>query len=114
MSQLLKYARAKDDQSFVWRIAAAMMVKAQEIEFWDLQPASRALVDFVLDNPMQAVPAMVNHVSTNPSIAENVTVSNGTVSTEDVPDGDIQYVVGDKWDRVADSLYTSPAAAGSA
>lgn len=113
MSQLLKYARARDDQDFVWRIAAAMMVKAQEIEKWELTPESRQLVTFVIENPMEAVPAMVNHVSTNPAIAENVDVSNGTVNTSAVPDGDIQFVVGDKWDRVAETVYQAPPASGT-
>lgn len=108
MSDLLKYARARDDQSFVWRIAAAMMVRAQETEFWDLTTNSRSLVNWTLNNPMVAPPEMVNHLSTNPSIAANVVITSG-VDTSGVPDADIQFVVNEKWARVADSMFTSNA-----
>ena len=106
MSDLLKYARAKDDQTFVWRIAAAMMVRAQETEFWDLPTNSRSLVNWVLNNPMVAPQEMINHVSTNPSIAANVSVANG-IDTSGVPDGDIQFVVNEKWERVADGMFSN-------
>lgn len=105
---LLKYTRARDDRNFIWRIAGAMVVKAQEIEEWDLSPESRQLVTNVIDNPMEVVPAMVNHVSTNPTIAANVSVNDGAVDTSAVPDSDILFVVGDKWDRVARSVYQAP------
>lgn len=105
MSNLLKYARAKDDQNFVWRIAAAMMVRAQEMEFWDLSVHSKSLVNWTLNNPMIAPAAMVNHVATNPQIAANVSVTP-MIDTSSVPDTDIQFVVNEKWDRVAESMFT--------
>jgi len=105
MSNLLKYARAKDDQNFIWRIAAAMMVHAQEIEHWDLPANQRAFVTWVFANPMVAHQTMVNHVATNTSIAANVVVENGAVSTDSVPDDDIQYVVNQAWDAVALSAF---------
>lgn len=104
-SLLLKYARAKDDPDFVWRISAAMSVHAQEIEFWDLSPASRALTEYVLANPMESVERMVNHLSTSPAIAANITINMDQVITSAVPDGDIQYTVNTKWDIVADSMF---------
>lgn len=112
MSDLLKFARARDDQEFVWRIAAAMMVRAQETEFWDLPVNERSLVNWTLNNPMTAPPFMVNHVSTNASIAANVVAENGAISTSAVPDGDIQFVVNDKWARVANSMFTEAAPVG--
>lgn len=112
MSDLLKYARARDDQDFIWRIAAAMMVRAQETEFWDLPVNERSLVNWTLNNPMTAPPFMINHVSTNSSIATNITVENGTVTTSGVPDGDIQFVVNEKWARVANSMFTEAAPVG--
>ncbi|WP_422389946.1 hypothetical protein [Arthrobacter sp. N1] len=107
-SQLLKYARSRDDQSFTWRIAAAMMVRAREIEFYELVPSERQLVDWTLDNPMVPNGTMVNFVSTTPTIAANVTITaNGAVSTEGIPDDDIQYVVNTVWPKVAASLFES-------
>ena len=103
-SNLLKYARARDDQDFGWRIAAAMMVRAQEIENDELSPASRSFTDWVLKNPMVPHERVIAFVSTSPVIAENVTIDAGMVSTAAVPDGDIQTVVNQVWDRVAESL----------
>lgn len=103
-SNLLKYARARDDQDFGWRIAAAMMVHAQELDTQELAPPSRAFTDWVLKNPMVPHERVIAFVSTSPSIAANVTVEAGTVSTAGVPDDDIQFVVNEVWDRVADSL----------
>jgi len=105
MSNLLKYARARDDQNFIWRIAAAMMVHAQEVEHWELPDQQRELVAWVLANPMVAHQTMVNHVSTNTAIAANVVVENGAVNTDNVPDDDIQYVVNGAWDAVALSAF---------
>lgn len=109
-SLLLKYARARDDSDFVWRISAACAVRAQEQEFWEVSPESRKLIDYVLANPMAPVPAMVNHLSTSPAIAANVSVENRTVDTSAVPDDDIQYVVNEKWDTVAKSMFPGVAA----
>lgn len=107
MSDLLKFARARDDQNLIWRISAAMMVRAQETEFWDLDTNSRQLVNWVLDNPMVSLPDMVNHVTTNTSIAANVNVDGGIIDTSGVPDADIQFVVNDKWQRVADGAFNA-------
>lgn len=105
-SNLLKYARARDDQNFVWRIAAAMMVRAQEMEFWELSQNSKSLVNWTLNNPMIAPAMMVNHVSTNPVIAAKIVVTP-VLDTSNVLDDDIQFVVNEKWDRVADSMFTN-------
>lgn len=106
MSDLLKYARARDDQEFVWRIAAAMMVRAQETEFWEVTVNERSLINWVLNNPMAVPQTMVSHVATNATIAAGVVIENSAVDTSGIPDGDIQYVVNDKWARVANSLFS--------
>lgn len=106
MSNLLKFARARDDRNFIWRIAAAMMVRAQETEFWDLDTNSRSLVNWTLNNPMVAPAEMVNHLSTNTTIAANVDVT-ATVDTSAVPDGDIQFVVNERWSAVANSMFAN-------
>jgi hypothetical protein len=103
-SNLLKFARARDDQDFGWRIAAAMQVRAQEIENWELSAPSRAFTGWVLNNPMVPHERMTAFVSTSPAIAENITVESGAVSTAGVPDDDLQFVVNEVWDRVAESL----------
>lgn len=104
-STLLKYARARDDADFRWRIAAAMSLKAQAEEKWDLAPASRQLNDWVLANPMVSVERMVAAVATNPAIAADVTLTGGIVDTSAVPDDAIVYTVNQKWDAVAGQLY---------
>ena len=104
-STLLKYARARDDADFRWRIAAAMSLKAQAEEKWDLAPASRQLNNWVLANPMVSVERMVAAVATNPTVAANVSLTGGVVDTSAVPDGDLIFVVNEKWDAVAGQLY---------
>lgn len=107
-SNLLKYARAKDDQEFGWRIAAAMQIKAQEIASWELEPASRALTDWVLENPMVSHERMLAWVSTRPGIAAGITITaGGAVSTGDVTDSDIQFTVNEVWDQVAASIFST-------
>lgn len=101
----LRMARAKDDQNFVWRIAAAMTVKAQYQAEFNLSPSSRALTDWVLDHPMEDVPRMVAFVSTNGTVADKITITDGAIDTSAVPDTDIEYVVGDRWDTVARLEY---------
>ena len=100
-SNFLKMARARDDQDFVWRISAAMTVKAQYQAEFELNPASRAMTDWVLDHPMEELPRMVAFVSTNGTVAGKITVTDGAIDTSAVPDSDIEYVVGDRWDTVA-------------
>lgn len=103
-SNLLKYARARDDQDFGWRIAAAMQVRAQEMESWELSEASRSFTNWVLNNPMVPHERMTAFVSTSPSIAANIIIESGAVTTAGVPDADLQYVVNEVWDRVAGSM----------
>lgn len=100
---LLKYARARDDQDFTWRVTAALTVKAQYMADvpGDSSVEGRAMRDWVLDNPMVPIEMMTAFAATMPEIAANVTIDGGTVDTAHVLDTDISYIVGAKWDTVA-------------
>lgn len=106
-SNLLKYARARDDQDFRWRIAAAMQLKAQEVAQFELTPAERALTDWVLANPMVPLERMVAAVAVNPAVAAQVTLADDRVDTSGVPDGDIIFVVSTEWPDVAQQMYAA-------
>ena len=108
--ELIKYARAKDDENFVWRIAAAMTLQAQynSQQAGEYSAASTRLTDWVLSNPMEPLDVMIAFVSTNATVAANVTVGvDGAVDTSAVPDDDIKYVVGASWEAVAARKYAS-------
>jgi hypothetical protein len=100
-SRFLRMARARDDEEFVQRIAAAMTLKALYQADFELIPESRAMTDWVLEHPMEALPRMVSFVSTNGSVVNSITIIDNAIDTSAVPDSDIEYVVGEKWDVVA-------------
>jgi hypothetical protein len=105
MSNLLKFARLRDDREFVWRVAAAMSIRAQEIEAWDLDANQRALVEWVLNNPLTTPYAMLNQLAINPGILAQVSMEAGVIDASAVPDDDIQYVVNDRWITVAAAMF---------
>lgn len=108
---LLKYARARDDQDFVWRVAAALTVQAQYLADNPGNPSveSLAMRDWVLENPMAPIDMMQAFAATMPEIAAKVTVNEGAVDTSEVLDTDIRYIVGAKWNTVATHRFgTSP------
>ncbi|POH58928.1 hypothetical protein [Arthrobacter glacialis] len=102
-TQLLKFARARDHQDFIWRVTAALTVKAQYMA--DVPEGASveglSMRDWVLDNPMVPIEMMTAFAATMPEIAEKVTIDGGTVDTAQVLDTDISYIVGSKWDSVA-------------
>ena len=100
---LLKYARARDDRDFVWRVAAAMTIEAQYKlgANPDMTIEARKLMDWVLDNPMVDDQLMIAFASTDETVAEHITIVDGAVKTADVPDEAIKGVVGRRWDLVA-------------
>lgn len=100
---LLKYARARDDQDFVWRVAAAMTVEAQYRlgANPDMTLEARKLMDWVLDNPMTGDPIMLAFASTDQEVAAGVNIENGAIITANVRDTAIQNVVGARWNVVA-------------
>lgn len=102
MSELLKMARSRDDAEFILRIGAALTVHAHSLEArTDLTPSSRALVDWVLKNPMTAIDRIYAFVSTIPTIAAKITLVNGRVDCTAVTDTEIQNAIASKWDRIA-------------
>jgi hypothetical protein len=105
---LLKYARARDSQEFVWRVAAAMTVQAQynyEAKPADQTVESLKLTDWVLENPLQPLAMMTAFAATHPPIAAKVKYEQGTIDTADVLDEDIKYAVGTKWPLVAAKMF---------
>lgn len=100
---LLKYARARDDRDFVWRVAAAMTVEAQYKlgEQPDMTLEARKFMDWVLDNPMVEDQLMIAFTSTDEVVASHITIMDGAVKTANVPDEAIKSVVGRRWDLVA-------------
>lgn len=109
--ELLKFARARDDQDFVWRVTAALTVKAQYMAEVPGDSSAQALAmrDWVLENPMTPVEMMTAFAATMPEVAANVTIIDGAVDTSAVKDTDITYIVGAKWDTVAKHRF-GPAA----
>lgn len=102
MSDLLKMARSRDDGEFLLRIGAALTVHAQSIEADPgLSTESRALVDWVLANPMATMDRIYAFIATVPTIADKITLEDDRISTSSVTDLDIQSAVGSKWDRIA-------------
>lgn len=108
---LIDTARAMDDQRFVWRVKAAMLVKAKT-EYSKTQTTdSWKFADTVLRSPMMDEPTVVALVATDPVVSEAVTVTGtDTVNTEAVQDADIQRVVDNTWAAVA-KKYATPATA---
>lgn len=114
MSELLKFARIRNDVEFVSRVGAAMSLHAQAIEpDGSLTNSARLLVNWVLDNPLEVPWPMLAQVITNGTVAENVTLENDVITGANVPDNDIKYVVGATWNTVADLIY-SPSRSRSA
>lgn len=101
--ELLKFARARDDQDFVWRVTAAITVHAQYLADIPSDSSVEALVmrEWVLSNPMQPLEMMTAFAATMPEIAADVTILDGVVDTSWVLDQHIKYIVGAKWDTVA-------------
>lgn len=102
-TQLLKFARARDHQDFIWRVTAALTVKAQYMADVPDGASVEGLImrDWVLGNPMAPIEMMTAFASTMPEIAAKVTIGGGGIDTAAVLDSDIIYIVGAKWDTVA-------------
>lgn len=109
-SELLKYARARDDQDFVWRVSAAMTVEAQYKlgANPDMTVEARKLMDWTLDHPLVSDDLMICFASTDENVAKDITVTDGAVNTSDVTDTAIRAVVGARWDIVAKRRFGVP------
>lgn len=105
MSELLKYARIRDDEEFRLRVAAAMQLRVEEMRAWDLTPRTKALIDWVDDHPLEAPDKMLAACVVNPTIAQNVEMDGLAIRTDLVPDDDIKFVVADQWEAVGARLF---------
>lgn len=106
-TDLLKYARARDDQDFVWRVAAAVLLEAR-YKYEANPPMSleaHKLMDWALDAPLQAPPLMVAFVAADAAVAEGVVVDNGAVITSGASDAAIKAAVGASWETVARQMF---------
>lgn len=108
-TELLKYARTRDDYEIRERVTAALMVEAlYRVEAKpDQSVESLAMTNWILDNPLQPIDLMTAFAATMPEIAARVTVSGGAVDTSEVLDSDIRYIVGAKWDTVAAKRFSA-------
>lgn len=109
--ELLKYARTRDAVGFVHRVSGAMMKLAlyRLDTNADVSVESKALMNWVLDNPLQPVDLMVAFAATMPEINAQVTIIDDAVSTDGVSDQHISYIVDAKWNTVADRMFGAAA-----
>ena len=110
-SELLKYARARDDFEFVARVSAALMVKAlYRVEARPTMTVeAERMANWVVDNPLVPIDLMTAYAATMPEVAARVAVENGAVNTSEVLDNDISYIVDAKWNVVADKRFKAAA-----
>lgn len=110
-NDLIKYARARDDQNFIWRTAAAMLLEAR-YKFNanpDMTAEARKLMDWVLDNPLVAPALMVAFVATEQPVADGITYEDGVIDTSGATDAAIKNAVGFNWNTVANKMFlTAP------
>lgn len=108
-TELLKYARTRDDYQLRERITAALMVEAlYRVEAKpDQTVEALSMTNWILDNPLQPIGLMTAFAATMPEIAAKVTIADGAVDTSEVLDSDIRYIVGAKWDAVAAKTFTA-------
>ncbi|UIW13505.1 hypothetical protein PQD80_gp21 [Arthrobacter phage Lizalica] len=106
-TELIKYARARDDQDFVWRVAAAVLLEARYK--FEANPVmsleSRKLMEWALDSPLTAPPLMVAFVAADAAVASGVVVDNGAVITSGASDAAIKAAVGASWETVARQMF---------
>jgi hypothetical protein len=100
-SKLLKMARSRDDRDLSLRTAAALTLRAQEVKGWDLPVDTRALVEWLLSNPMREIGQAMSFITANPTINSKITVIDGAISSDAVEDADIEFVVSKDLDAIA-------------
>lgn len=101
MSALLATARAMDDQTFRWRVMGACIQHASTYRSMEPGPGKKYALR-VLAQPHDVDQMMLCLVASNPQISQSIDVDeNGTITVDEVPDGDISYVVVEAWPLVA-------------
>jgi hypothetical protein len=105
--ELLKFARARDDQHFVLRVAAATTHEAgTRLMSGTTQTAStKALMDWALANPINTTPLFLAFAANSAAVAAKVTLIDGTVDTTEVLDADIRAIVAQVFDVVALQMF---------
>lgn len=108
---LLSTARAQDDQEFRWRVTAACFQHATGFAGMEAGFAQNYALHVLL-HPQDVDTSMVAFVAAWQPVAEKITVTNGTVNTEAVEDGDIVDAVAQSWELVAHKYPSNPLDAG--
>jgi hypothetical protein len=107
---LYKMGRLVQDERFRVKVRAAMLVHAQT-QLGTTAPAeSRNLAIWALINPEANEISMVSLVAADTTVLNGTTVTNETVSHDDVADSTIQSRVVNQWTTVAKKYPTSPLA----
>lgn len=109
-TDLLKYARTRDDYQLQERVSAALMLEAlYRVEAKpDQSVEAVAMTNWILDNPLQPIDLMVAFAATMPEVAAKVTLlEGGGADTSEVLDSDIKYIVGAKWNAVATKRFAA-------
>ena len=111
-SELLKFSRIRDDYTLGQRVNAAVLMQAL---YWvenppDMTVEAHRMRDWVVDNPLQPIDLMTAYVATMPEVVNASTLlEGGGVDTTEVKDSDIKYMVGAKWNVVADARFATEA-----
>jgi len=107
MSNLLKFAKVQKNEDFISRVSAAMLIQARYLDATDadLSVPAQQLVEYVQANPMVPVPDMVLTAAVNGTVVSKVNIALGVADATEVPDTDIEYVVGAEWSNVAARVF---------
>lgn len=102
MSDLLKIARAVNDDRLRSRVAAAMLLHTLTIaNSPSATPKDKALAMYVVSSPSQPDPSMIAIVASDPAVVEAVELNGDVPNTDNVADEDIKRVVAARWSTVA-------------
>lgn len=102
MSELLKAARAIEDDKFIWRVrAGAFYYAAQNLMTWASTTKEFRFATAVLLNPTSLDPSMLAFVATDPTNAGKIVLDGVVPNTDGVTDADIMRVIAARWSLVA-------------
>lgn len=104
MSDLLKMYKTLEDVELGQRVQGAVVKKAHhEAASEGATEQSRAFAALVLSEPFRRWEAFHLEAAANGSVLSSVVLSRdrATAYTHDVPDSDIEWVVGHTWPKIA-------------
>lgn len=108
MSELLKAARAIEDDKFIWRVrAGAFFYAAQNLTNFGSTTKEFRFASAVLLNPTALDPSMLAFVATDPTNAGKIVLDGIVPNTDGVTDADIMRVIAARWSLVANK-YPEP------